>query len=155
MPTTTAEKPEVKHPVQNRVLNETPSELIRLAVKCVKKAERAKKKYAVDMDHFHDYDAETKITTVCAAGAVAAYELGVNPKTSPCLPEFLEENQDSLKAIDCFMRGEIEEAFEQLQLGFPSILLRSNVDITHYEASPEEWKKEMLRLAEEFKLLRL
>lgn len=82
-----------------------PSELILLALSDLKKVERSKD-YIVDMSDWHQPNGKC---SVCLAGAVMAFSLGVSKKREISLSynDFSTVNVEKLRALNSFRIGEI------------------------------------------------
>lgn len=106
-----------------------PSELIRVALKDLRKAERSKK-YVIDMGTWHEPHGDWEFNpdkgydeyvpngkcTVCLAGSVIAGTLGVSPKKDAEPLDFGAKTRAALRALNYFREGSIDSAFAALRI---------------------------------------
>jgi len=94
----------------NDALPEQLSELMRIALKDEAKAFRSTH-YKIDMDDWHTPLLGQGVCEVCLAGAVMAYELGMNPNMNASPGTFKDEGlQRKLSALDEIRQGNIDYA---------------------------------------------
>lgn len=103
----------------SNTLPDKPSELLRLALADLRKAEKDPR-YAIDMDTWHDpfYDVEAKVHTdeptavcqVCLAGAVMAFSLGADPLVSVYPWELGHETDLRLELLNELREGCVKTA---------------------------------------------
>lgn len=124
------------------VLPDVPSELIRVALGDLAKAE-ADDRYAIDMGTWHSVGDDT--CEVCLAGAVMAMSLGTDPRIGGGRypTSFDNKTRDRLMALNCFRLGEVYEGlhemmganFDVLATGLPHAF-----EMPEYENSPGKFK---------------
>lgn len=130
-----------------------PSALIRVAVEDLKKAERDKKTYRINMDDWHvsekaDLNGSGKCE-ICFAGAVIAFSLGIASNETMNPDDFPKTTKQKLYALDQFRYGEINEALEYLGLeNKPRLRLLGNDVVTDYEVDPKQFKQDMLEISD-------
>jgi len=133
-----------------------PSQLIRLSIEDLIKCENSPK-YSIDMGDWHVPGKET--CQVCLAGAVMAQtcefsfdydsdkdESSDNPY-SRRWPEFNNLDGSIFKALNHFREGDVDEAFEKLNIENDNVAEELSRGIVEYEDNPTEFKSEMLILA--------
>jgi len=116
-------KPKAKKLV---ILPMVMSKLVAIALKDLRKVEKMKTKYAVDMDDWYQPNAEltcvvgdstiskTKICSVCAAGSVMAFSLGADGKKRYMEPASFPANMKQLHAINNLRTGQALVAYSSL-----------------------------------------
>lgn len=138
-----------------------PSELIKLAIKDLKAAEKSKK-YVVKMSRFHElvddgsplaafHDDHVGKCAVCFAGSVMARSLKCNPKDTVSPTQFDKKTMAKLYALDALRLGDIPLAFNWLKLKVPKYLSQFHADgkietDSNY-SYPDKFKANMLTLA--------
>ena len=97
-----------------RQLPDRPSELLRLAVNDLEKAERSPK-YEIEMGHWH-FPLDDDLCTVCMAGAVMAFTLDVphDEEYAVLSRSFDADTRGKLHALDDFRRGYVGDALRIL-----------------------------------------
>lgn len=167
MPTKTVKK--LKKSEIKDTLPDKPSELIKVAIRDLKRCERLKK-YKIDMNTWYATNGEC---SVCLAGSVMAQSLS---KVTENLIQFTKKEfddygdtvkqiepenfpksiQNKLIAIDRFRAGGIEEGLELLNIGNMEIKLSdineyynliNYYNIHTYNDDAEYFKEDMLNLA--------
>lgn len=133
------------------ILPKIPSQLIRIALKDEAKAHRSPR-YKVDMDGWHVPNSQCAI---CLAGGVMAFSLGADINQR-LIPENFQENIDQLHALESLRAGDMKIAFRYLgvsdrPIGFSHCELEIHVDITCYETSRLQFRKDMFKLADRLK----
>ena len=128
------------------LLPNDPSELIRLAIADLEKVERSHR-YRVDMRVWHE--PYRGVCSVCLAGAVMAATLGTTRSQSLIYRDFSDEVRNKLLALDYFRIGSISKGFKYL--GIESDL--DNVPICPYDDEPDQFKRDMLELADTLETL--
>ncbi len=130
-----------------------PSQLIKLALTDLETVEK-NPRYEIDMERWHepwiermDSDGHREyICHVCLAGAVLANTFKEDYHKNFDPYHFSPEVKTKLIAIDYLRQGEIEDAFDRLQLELPQSMMRS-IDIRDYHANKDGFKVDMLALA--------
>ena len=128
------------------------SDITRFTVQAVEEAE-AHPDCVVDMIEFHDYDGEFCIA--CAAGyaAIKRWEGSVKPVRASSISDFAES-----VGVDRCEAQKFEWAVDYLRIGRPAIAAKClGIDppsekfrhIPGYHGAREEWKKSMLKMAED------
>lgn len=165
-------KAKAKKPVAKKkgpvVLPMVLSKLIAIALKDLRKVEKMKNKYAVNMGDWYVPNSDlicrvedvviskTKICSVCAAGSVMALSLGAKG-TGYMDPSSFPKNMNQLHAINSLRTGEVVSAHNNL---FPDAYVSSfsedseskklcslNTDIPEYEPmNPEPFHNAMVKL---------
>lgn len=139
-----------------------PSELIRVALKDLRAAEKAKN-LKIDMGHWVAKKPDG-VCTVCMAGAVmmnldgpAKFQKRVDntfinlyDETLPAevsTPSDFQKEEAALDAINSLRSGHIAEAFDALQLEVPEHFVSSVKVINYSTRNREKFKKQMTALA--------
>ncbi len=151
------------------ILPKKLSALIKIALKDLRKAEALPKKFIVEMDDWfvpEDVVCETKngteferhkICTVCAAGSVMAFSLGMGEDKRFLAPEKFPRNEGQLHAINDLRCGEVDHAAFSLGLVAPddygdydfNAFNKFNCVIPEYNRkNPEPFHKAMTKLQE-------
>lgn len=138
-------------------LPDKPSELLRLALADLIKAEKRPDTYNVRMDVSHLMFGG--VCHVCLAGAVMAGTLGADPEVELLFDDdsFTADQMRKFDALDEFRRGRLDRAFESLELSEEQQakaykLARSKdgmYPITMYSVSPQFFKEDISKLADE------
>ena len=131
----------------DNVLPDKPSELIRLAVKDLTICEQMPETYKINMGVWHDRMYGDNKCHVCLAGSVMAQTLGADP-TREIYPSETDE-QKKLRALSSFAFGEIEDGLSYLSL-YGKIETPEMEEICSYSLDPEQFKADMLELAQKF-----
>lgn len=122
-------------------LPEKPSALIRLAVRDLEKAERARN-YKVDMGTWHTPNGKCR---VCFAGAVMAGTLGASRKD--CLsPQSFGDDAAKLESLDYFRTGHIRLGLQINGRETPAAVSNFAV-VPDYDEDPKAFKRDMRKLA--------
>lgn len=108
------------------ILPRVMSKLIDIALKDIRKVEKMKSKYAIDMGDWYDPNAQlvcsvgdnsvisrTKICSVCAAGSVMAFSLNAKGNRE-LTPDSFPKNADQLHAINALRVGSVLSAYQVL-----------------------------------------
>jgi hypothetical protein len=136
---------------ESKKLPDKASELIRLAVADLKAAEKSKE-YLVDMGYWHLPDVRCSDNRerclVCFAGAVMARTMNIPPRSHVDPYAFPTEEKKKLLALDNFRSGYVKLGLQEL-LGWENTPITGIgfVDVTDYEANPDQFKAEMLAMA--------
>lgn len=141
------------------ILPKVPSELIRIALADLKKVE-AHPSITVAMDDWvssnydnltiNDRPSEYRICSACLAGAVMIFSLAGGLDDIPARiisPRHFPGNEKQLFALDSLRSGYIADMFGYLGLDHADGYSYEGIVSTPYEESPEEFKKELERLA--------
>lgn len=126
-------------------LPDKPSELIRIALKDLRKCEKDPR-YKVDMDFWHAPNGKCK---VCFAGAVMAKRLGVpinvsiDSNMTESQPEYLK-----LLALDYARLGWARDMATTMGCQFDRTLIPGKVDLVPYENNPAAFKRGMRAMAD-------
>ena len=123
------------------MLPNDPSELIRLAIADLERAEHDER-YEVDMMVWHEPIGE--VCCVCLAGALMAGTLGTDVGESFISSDFSDDDGDKLRALNCFRTGEITEGLGLLGIYRPGWMIA----VCPYDDDPDRFKREMLELAD-------
>lgn len=130
-------------------LPDKPSELLRLAVEDLKKAEETPY-YQINMGNWHqlswNWETDSSRCEICLAGAVMAFSLGTSRDRSEYPDKFPEDTRSKLLALDLFRQGGIGHALSYIKLTLPDSLPAS-VRVAVYSINPRLFKKDMLRIA--------
>lgn len=118
-----------------------PSALIRVALKDLEKAERSRA-YSIDMLTWHDASGDR--CTVCMAGAVMAYSLGV-PRTCTIKPAETAFNSQ-LVGINLLRSGNVRAGLGSMGVRFPRAVPHY-VDVPPYSIDKRGFKKSMRSMA--------
>ncbi len=137
-----------------------PSKLIRLAVKDLEVVE-SKPRYVIGMGSWHE--ARNNTCEVCLAGAVIANSLKISPLNkdrndypTKTFPDCFDDRTSSkLKAIDAFRAGNIYTGLEHMGVNPIPRKAKQTFQITSYYISPERFKIDMLKLADNLKSMGL
>jgi hypothetical protein len=130
---------------KNVTLPDKLSELIRVAIKDLEAAEKAEN-VLIDMNIWHYPDALEQKCVVCLAGSVMRNIIEDNQNAEP--HHFPDPLRRKFNALNEIRDGYIESALGCLGKDLPEEL-PEYTEITEYEDSPEEFKKDMLRIADE------
>lgn len=126
-----------------------PSALLTIALADLAASERAKR--TINMGTW--CDRESNKCSVCFAGSVMIGTLANTKAVKDLLKgnqtnlepwNFIEEEQ--LKALNSLREGELENAFNYLNLDFPSHF-KNEIEVTSYENNKKLFKKQMKALA--------
>ncbi len=134
-------------------LPDVPSQLIRVALADLKKAEKSPK-YKIDMGIWHEPMGGMGRCAVCFAGAVMAGSLGAKPDYH-CGPlGFGEETAYKLEALDFLRNGEISpllracgEDFERRAEIKEEFYNTKLANVPQYENNPGQFKQRMAMIA--------
>ena len=134
-------------------LPEKMSDLIEVALVDLRKVERMKGRYKIDMEVWH---LPNNKCAVCHAGAVMACTLNVGPGVEAEPEDFSAWNRRRLTAIDSLRCGDAECA--GYNLGFRSekrfLTLRAlNRSMPHYSDDPGAYKRAMKKLAADLRAI--
>lgn len=126
-----------------------PSELIRLALTDIARAERSKR-YAIHMGVWHSpqgFSPEEGLPCdVCFAGAVMAFSLGAQPDKDTVPETFGEKNARKLNALDNFRAGYIRAGLSAMDFEQPAELTDYQSVGSYYE-DRLHWKRRMRVMA--------
>lgn len=125
------------------ILPRKPSELIRIGLEDLEKAEQSPN-CVIEMGEWHTPDDAGKCC-LCLAGSVMRARLGVTDDRWADAYS-MGENEDQLVAINMLRIGSVGQAFKDLGLP-PDEGRPLDRTITEYEDSPTEFKREMNALA--------
>lgn len=148
-----------------------PSELIKLAVADLEKAEKAKN--VINMGNWCVYDVSNKKCSVCFAGSVMVNTLGNKTPVKNLLagkdlygeevssedlwnteisidPCDFPKEELALEALNKFREGRIEEGFYQLDIELPDDIV-TNVKVSSYNGNKVKFKNQMKELAKALK----
>ncbi len=143
-----------------------PSELIRVALGDLKKVERQKKKFKIDMDTWVKPNGKC---SVCMAGSVMVgtlkmdiesakrgvveqerddeYSESFSPETG-FLPAFFDRERKALEAINCFRTGDLSYGFAKIDIKWPAQFV-TNIDVPAYSPrNPKKFHAAMNELAD-------
>ena len=123
-----------------------PSELIRIAITDLKKAEKSSK-YKIHMGSWHT-PAYNKCE-ICFAGSVMAFSLKRNPQDWLLPEDFTFKTEQKLEALNAFRTGQVDFGLNLLNNRH---YLKDdyeifNRDVIEYNKSPTKFKRQMLNLA--------
>jgi len=134
------------------------SELIRVGLEDVRKAEDAADTYVVDMGSWHDppgcrRSSHSTRCSVCMAGAVMAFHLGV-PADEEKMPRSFGDDsriRSQLRALDHCVWGGVGQALEEIGAidnrdDLPEQF--RGVVISDYDSHPKMWHAELNKLAD-------
>lgn len=129
-------------------LPDKPSELIRLALADIRKAEQDPL-YVIHMGQWHEPVVDDHAPggprlvacTVCFAGSVMAFSLDAAPDGSYSYNSFGEENQLKLEALDSFRVGDVRAGLKEMGI-------THQMDVGSYGQDAVHWKQRMGRMAE-------
>lgn len=119
-----------------------PSELIRVAIADLKKAEKSRL-YKIDMGTWHEPNGKC---AVCFAGSVMAFSCKANPKEEYVGTEWGKLNERKFEALNAFRRGCCNWAFNDMRLSITAGE-KFKREIIPYEKSPKIFKQQMSQLA--------
>lgn len=132
-------------------LPEEPSALIRLALADLKKVERDKAHYVVNMNMYHepdDFQYRKRKCTVCFAGAVMAGTLRASPGWSLDPSDFDTDTKKKLIALDYFRSGRVRQgllllsdSYRYIEPGLADFL------VVPYRDDPKGFRVDMERMA--------
>jgi len=125
------------------------SDLVELALSDLEKAEKSPD-YAINMEEWHNPNSETGTCSVCLAGSVLAFSLGVNKSTyADPLNSYPHVDRPKLYALNQFRAGYVYNA--SCALGVRTYCPHSDMqqvsDYVSYEEDPEGFKAWSLREA--------
>lgn len=136
------------------ILPDKPSELIRLALADLEKAEESRA-YSVDMGMWHGYDEISGKCTVCLAGAVMAGTLGVELNTTAGPGDFWEDKRgDDCKKLYWLNDIRIGNPNDRLMPEvWPNLPIKTVWNIPYppicsYNASSEGFHRDMKKYAD-------
>jgi len=124
------------------------SELIRVAIVDLEKVENLPEKYKVNMDIWHATLDQDEFCSVCLAGSVMAQTLGAK-STDNIRPYYSHLNVKKLIALNALRAGYVDSASRHMQYDKALNSLRFDRGITDYHTNAEQFKKEMLKLADD------
>lgn len=148
---------------ENKLLPQIPSKLIHIVLRDIEKAEKHDG-YTVDMWVWHEPDTQDKtgrkVCSVCAAGAVARFGLGVVGDNEEWAPDLDYPNEKAYRAINQLRIGYIVHALDRLNRFDESLPHDVIIDIrrlhkkwsykvTPYEKNPLQWKADMKEMAKD------
>lgn len=146
------------HKVKSNALPKKPSKLIRLALADLTRVERSKKRYVVDMEHYHwpNYDpcVIKDKCSVCFAGAVMAKTLDADPKIFHLPSEYPSKVCSQLGALDQFRQGHVLAGLALLGIDKPEGIGSTRTVFPH-KCDPAEFKADMHKLANHLESLKL
>jgi len=127
-------------------LPDKPSALIQLALEDLEKAERSEL-YDIDMSIWHQPRIRTGFEispcTVCLAGSVIAFSLGVLTHRNVTPKSFRADTEVKLEALEDFRTGHIQPAIRLMCGWSPGIyLLPDRILIPDYREYPEILRRE-------------
>ena len=106
--------------------------------------------YQINMeDNYHKYNFKKNNTycEVCFAGAVMASTLK-QPATLDLFPGYFNDhNFYRLIALDYVRTGRIEDALDAIEQENDEIEVNCHVHVTNYEDNRDEWRRDMLSIA--------
>ncbi len=110
------------------VLPNKMSALVGIALRDIRKAEKQRNKFVIDMGTYFDPNQELvcqvgetvvssqKVCVLCAAGSVMAFSLGKANSTTELNPDAFMSNSNQLRAIDSLRQGSARYAAINLEL---------------------------------------
>lgn len=124
-----------------------PSELIRLAIGDLELVEQMPKTYVVDMGRWHSVEHDKCF--VCLAGSFMAMTLHTNSNQTLLASLIDKENQKYLYALNEFRKGELYSGLVYLNIPREKTKnLPYNLPVTEYASDKDQFKKDMLRMAD-------
>lgn len=131
-----------------KTLPDKPSALLRVALADLRLVE-ADPRYKVNMAEWHTANPGDGICHVCLAGAALAKTVG-HPREDARWGEFGGRLESQLEALNDFRRGDVEMAFDQLNLrAAPGDQIPPDREIADYNDHPEGFHAQLLQLADE------
>lgn len=124
-------------------LPKKPSELIRVALKDLRRAERQKKKYVIDMDVWHEPNGKC---AVCLAGACMTRVLPPDVDYVFGGVTFSEATSRSIRALNCLRCGDVEGAYAVLRRRKPEAIPET-VTVAEYRRNKDKFYRDMRKLA--------
>jgi hypothetical protein len=130
------------------VLPRVPSQLIRIALEDLEKAEKAEG-IVIDMGTWHAPWLRRQLCAVCLAGSVMRSRLGV-PDDVEVYPwdEEVSVNENQLCAINSLRTGSVSEAVDELRIDFPEAYAQDR-GVTPYHRDRAAFFSEMRKLADD------
>lgn len=126
-----------------KTLPDKPSELIDLALHDLELCEKDPR-YEIDMQDWHNPQGENGRCAVCFAGATLAKSLDVTPSELKEPPDFDEDTEAKLGALNEFRTGDVQDGLDLM-----GIYLEPNLDVevVYYSTNPDGFKADMRKLA--------
>lgn len=128
-------------------LPDKPSELIGLALHDLELCEKDPR-YEIDMANWHNPHGEDGKCAVCFAGATLAKSLNVHPSEAMEPPDFDEDTEAKLGALNEFRTGDVYEGLYLMGIEYPDDIMESDVAVVPYITDPEAFKADMRKLAD-------
>jgi hypothetical protein len=128
-------------------LPKKPSQLIHVTLKDLRRVERMKKTYVINMDKWHEPNSHC---AVCFAGAVMSRVCKPDEPAMPYHGIFSKVNQQKFYALDSFRLGELSYGLESLGIRIPFGMAQS-VDVTEYADDKVQFKKDMENIIKLFR----
>lgn len=126
-----------------KILPNKPSKLIRLAIKDLESIEKSKH-YYIEMSFWHKPFRFENICAVCFSGSIMAKTLKSNKKLALGPDDFSITIRNKLIALNEFRLGDVNTGLGIMGL---NVDINLNRFITSYSKNPEQFKKEILELA--------
>jgi hypothetical protein len=128
-----------------------PSDLLLLAIDDLRRAEKSKKKYRVDMDQWHTPNSHC---AVCFGGAVMAFSLDLDPEVDGYPNNFNRITSCRISALNTVRLGDCNsfvKEFYEFEIS-PKVKnkmmdLESSFPVVDYKEDPLLFKKQMKKIA--------